>query len=77
MTFSFRGWKWRLWLQGEVGNIKTVLGVLCGILTAVLTSHVASPELAGAIGTIMAIVSRGLLSLVDFAVQDSPTSPDA
>ncbi len=75
MKWSFAGWDWHTWLKGEVGAIKTLVAAAIALLAGYLTSPPLSPEVASTLALVLGIVSRALLSLVDFWVQDTPGTP--
>jgi hypothetical protein len=72
VKFSLAGWDWKVWLTKNKGGIKTILSVALGVLGGWLSSPPLSPQLAAFAAPVFALVSRLVLDLLDYWIQDAP-----
>lgn len=72
MRLSLEGWDWRVWLRKQLSTIKLILAAAAGILGGYISSPPLSPEMAGLLATVLTLVSRLALDMLDYWLKDDP-----
>jgi len=72
VRFSLEGWDWRVWLRKQLSTIKLIIAAAVGVAGGYLSSPPLSPEMAGLLGTVLTLVSRLALDLLDYWVTEDP-----